>query len=375
MSEEKERKVDKSTERKAEARLKTVVSSIEGKAEEYGMTKRTLYSILGILGCFVLTVVMSITGMGFDNSVFMTWNYWTGMIIQFAISIFAMITGQQIGDDTQRNKPDSQYRKELKKYSTERKRVDDNGIFEYFDAWLECYRQRKIEKKIRETLQDFGIKQPAVLDLDQSELDNLKSPWVKSWVGTEYEDKYIDKATGKHETAFKSLTEEQIEVIRQIMRGYVTVSNVSASYFMDALKNTSADEWERAAKAEKKKGGKLASGYSYRLIVMLLLSVIVNGLTAVPYDSAGGVALNIATRIFILISSAIWGVYLGFKVVEMDIVFLAYKTGIIKLYADEVESGAYKIETIEKQAREDYDNYIKQGDDEDGRTRKEENEP
>ena len=363
------------SEKKTERKLKAVVSSIEGRAEEYGMTKRTLYSILGILGCFILTVVMSITGMGFDNSVFLTWNYWTGMIIQFAISIFSMITGQQIGDDTQRNKPDSQYRKGLGKYSVQRKRIDDNGIFEYFDLWLENYRQRKIEKKIRETLQDFGIKQPAVLDLDLTELDNLKKPWKTDWTGTEYENKYTDPITGKHETTFKSLSDEQIEAVRQIMQGYVTVSNVSASYFMDALKGTSADEWERAAKADKKKGGKLASGYSYRLIVMLLLSVIVNGLTAVPYESAGGVALNIATRIFILISSTVWGVYLGFKVVDMDIVFLSYKTSVVKLYADEVESGAYRIETIEKQALEDYDNYMNQGEEGDGRERKEENEP
>lgn len=367
---------DKKTEnRKAEKRLKSVISSIEGKTEEYGMTKRTLYSILGILGCFVVTVVMSITGIGFDNSVFATWNYWTGMIIQFAISIFAMITGQQIGDDTQRNKPDSQYRKELSKYSKERVRVDSGKIFEYFDAWLENYRQRKIDKKIRETLQDFGIKQMAVLDLDRSELDNLKNPWRKDWTGTEYESKYVDPITGKHETLFKSLTEEQIEALKKIMSGYVTVSNVSSSYFMNALKGTSADEWERAAKADKKKGGKLASGYTYRLIVMLMLSVIVNGLTSVPYETAGGVALNIATRIFTLVSSMIWGVYLGFKVVDMDIIFLSYKTSVVKLYVDEVESGAYKIETIEVQARMDYDNYINQGDDKDGRDRKEENEP
>ena len=288
-----------------------------------------------------------------------------------------MITGQQIGDDTQRNKPDSQYRKQLTKYAKERARVDSRGIFEYFDLWLENYRQRKIDKKIRETLQDFGIKQVAVLDLDQSELDNLKNPWKKDWTGTEYENKYVDPVTGKHETMFKSLTDEQIDAVKKIMSGYVTVSNVSASYFMDALKGTSADEWERAAKADKKKGGKLASGYSYRLIVMLLLSVIVNGLTAVPYESAGGVALNIATRIFVLVSSTVWGIYLGFKVVDMDIIFLDYKTGIVKLYADEVESGTYKIETIEVQAREDYDNYMNQGEDDDGREREreEENEP
>lgn len=365
-------------EKPAKKSLREKVASMEGRAEEYGMTKRTLYSVLGILGCFLLTIVMSITGMGFDQSVFLTWNYWTGMIIQFAISIFSMITGQQIGDDMNRNDKKKQYRRSLEKYTEQRKRVDALNIFEYFDLWLESYRAKKIDQKIRETLQDFGIKQPAVLDLDITELPNLKTPWVKDWTGTEYEAKYFNEKTGKSETVFKSLTEEQIDVVEKILSGYVTVSKVSASYFMDALKGTSVDEWERASKSEKKKGGKLASGYSYRLILMLLLSVIVNGLIAVPYESAGGVALNIAVRIFILISSTIWGIYLGIKVVEMDCVFLTYKTSILKLYCDEINNGTYKINSIDEQAQVEYQQYITElkGETENGRGNEDtENEP
>lgn len=338
-----------------ERKAKGVKAIIDGKLDAYGVTKKTLYSIVGILGCLVLTIVMSITGLGFNPDVFMTWNYWVGMIIQYGIAIFAMITGRQIGDDVQRNKPGCQFRVELGVYRSSYDRIDKGGFFDYFEGWLEVYRAKKTEKKTRDTLREFGIKQVEVLDLDLTDLPKLNEPFKKNWTGTPFYEKYLDRRTGKSETIFKSLSPEQIQVINQIMHGAVKVSEVSSSYFMNALKGTSVDEWERAAVSDKKKGAKLASGYSYRLFMMLVLSLISNGLVNIPYEDGASMALNIAMRIFVLITSTIWGIYLGFKVVEMDIVFLAYKSYILKLYADEFENGVYKVDTIEEQARKEYE--------------------
>lgn len=343
---------------KAEERTKKkVLEIVDEKMDAYGVTKKTLYSVAGIMGCLVLTVVMSITGMGFDPAVFMTWNYWTGMIIQFGIAIFAMITGRQIGDDTQRNKPGGQFRKELGSYKAEYNKIDTSGIFDYFESWLEVYRERKLKKKIKEAIRDFGIQQPEVLDLDLADLPNLRNPFRKDWTGTPFYDKYYNKEKGESVTIFKSLSEVQIEAVRRIMEGAVKVSYVSASYFMNALKGTSVDEWERAADSDKKKGQKLASGYTYRIFSILVVSLVINGLMPVPYDTPGAVALNIATRLFVLVTSTIWGIYLGFKMVEMDIVFVAYKTYILKLYNDESRSGAFKPETISEQAEREYNEF------------------
>lgn len=340
-----------------EKRKKDLKALIEGKIDEYGVTKRTLYSALGILGCLGLTIVMSITGMGFDPAVFLTWNYWTSMIVQFAIAIFSMITGEQIGDDTQRNKPDGQFRKELKKYQTERNRMDDGGYVDYFDLWLVHYREGKIERKIKKTLRNFGIKQDEVLDLDRSELHNLSHPWEKDWADTPYYEKYYDEKKGRSVTIFKSLTETQIEAIEKIMDGYVSVPEVPSSYFLTALKGTSADEWYNAAVSDKKKGAQLAFGYSYRIVSMSVISIVLNGLIPAPYDTPGAVALNIAIRIFVLITSVVWGIYLGFKVVNMDITFLSYKSLILKLCANECESGKFKPETIEEEAERELEQY------------------
>lgn len=346
--------------KKEEKKEREVRKLIDAKIEEYGMTKKTLYSVFGIMGCLLLTIVMSITGMGFNPAVFMTWNYWVGMIIQFGIAIFSMITGQQIGDDTQRNRPDGQYRKELGYYRTQYNRIDANGIFEYFEAWLETYKERKLQKKIIDTLRDFGIAQVEVLDLDFNDLPELVRPFSKDWSETPFYEKYYNPKTEKSETKFLSLTKDQIDAVTKIKQGYVKIPSVSSSYFMNALKGTSVDEWERAAKADKKKGGQLANGYTYRIFMMLILSLASNGIITSPYADGGAVALNIATRIFVLVTSVIWGIFLGFKSVELDMTFLAYKTYIIKMYADEYANGKFKPETIEEKAERELREYEEQ---------------
>ena len=330
---------------------------VDGKVEEYGITKRTLYSSIGIFGCLILTIVMSITGIGFNPDVFMTWNYWTGMIIQFAIAIFAMITGRQIGDDTKRNRPNGQFRRGLLDYKKQYDAIETGNIFEFFEDWLDWFRERKLQRKIIMTLRDFGVKQKEVLDLDYNDLENLSHPFEKDWKGTPFEEKYFNKKKNESKTIFQSLTEDQIEAVKKIHEGYVRVPYVSPSYFMDALKGTSVDEWERAAKSDKKTGAKLASGYTYRIFAMLVTSLIANGLISVPYDDPKDVALNIAMRIFILITSTIWGIYLGFKIVDMDTVFLAYKTYVLKSYVSEYNSGQYKPESIEEKAEREYNEY------------------
>lgn len=338
-----------------EKKNKGVAAIINGKMDAYGITKKTLYSILGIVGCLFLTVVMSITGLGFDPSVFATWNYWTGMIIQFAIAIFSMITGRKIGDDRSRNSKEGQYRKELGYYRAEYNKAIDLKLEVHFQDWLNVYREKKTKDNIRNAMIEYSIQQPEVLDLDFTELDKLEKPYLKVWDDTPFYDKYYNEKKGKAETKFMSLNKEQIKAVKAIKGGAVAASYVSASYFLNALKGTSIDEWENAAKSNNKKGGIITLGYSFRLIMMLLLSLLANGLTTVPYESAGGVMLNIAIRIFVLVSSTIWGIYLGFEVVDMDTVLLAYKTLMIKQCVDEYNSGMFKPESVEEKAEKEYD--------------------
>lgn len=354
---------------KTKQQKKDLKALLDGKMDDYGVTKKTIYSVFGLLGCLFLVIVLSITGANFDPNVFLTWNYWVMLIIDYAIAIFSMITGRQMGDDMNRNSPEKQYRRELKNYSIQYKRLEDGKMEAHFPAWLDVYKDKKLVNKIHEILKDWHIFQFEVLDLDLSELKNLKNPYKKEWEGTLYYEKYLheelDPKTHQKTkvscTYFKSMSNDQVEIIRAILEGEVTVSEVSSSYFLNALKGMSTDEWERASKAEKKKGWFVSSGYIYRLVCLLALSIVLNGIVPSPYgSSAATIWLNIARRVFVMVTSTTWGIYLGMKVVDMDCVFLCYKTLIITEYANDVDSGDFKFKTEEEIGKEQYEKKLEE---------------
>lgn len=354
-NEEKEKSKNQKVDPNEEKKRKNIKAYMDGKMESYGFTKRSLYAIGGILGCFALTIALSITGTDFDPAIFLTWNYWVSMVIQYGIAIFSMITGRQIGDDTQRNARNGQYRRELNNYKAEYDTIRQRKAYEHFPKWLNEYREKKRVEETKELLADWGIYQEAVLDLDISELDNLSKPYRKDWTGTEHYEKYL-KPNGESKTTFKSLTDEQIQIVKEIMKGAIKVPPLDPAYFMNALKGSSTDEWRRAAKADKKKGWKVATGYVYKLGMMLAISVALNGLVPTPYGDAQAttIVFNIVQRIFTMVTATTWGVFMGFKIVEMDMGFLTYKTYMLHKYIDEFSSGAFKVETIEEQANREY---------------------
>ena len=324
---------------------------------KYRMSKKTLFSMLSIAVCIILIIVLSVTGALFNPEVLKDVTYWINVILSCAICIFGMITGQQMGDDMSRNNPLGQFRKSLKKYSSSYKKVDEGKMSSHFEDWLDLYRQKKIFRKMRRLLKDNGVHQMEVLDLDLSELSNLKTPWKKDWEHTPSYNKYYDEERKEAITYFLSYTEEQIEVIEYCIQGKVKVSILPPSFFMDALNQSERDIWESAANSSKKKNLYLSSSYAYRLMALVAVSIVFAGLQPQAYDeySITLAIVNLVSRIFTLTMAVIWGIYIGFELVKIDISFIDFKTDILSQYANEYEDGSYKPETIEERAKRIYE--------------------
>ncbi len=324
---------------------------------KYKMSKKTLFSMLSIAVCIILIIVLSVTGALFNPEVLKDVTYWINVILSCAICIFGMITGQQMGDDMSRNNPLGQFRISLKKYSSSYKKVDDGKMSSHFEDWLDLYRQKKIFRKMRRLLKDNGVHQMEVLDLDLSELSNLKTPWKKDWEHTPSYKKYYDEESKESITYFLSYTEEQIEVIEYCIQGKVKVSILPPSFFMDALNQSERDIWESAANSSKKKNLYLSSSYAYRLAALVAVSIVFAGLQPQAYDqySITLAIVNLVSRIFTLTMAVIWGIYIGFELVKIDISFIDFKTDILSQYANEYEDGSYKPETIEERAKRIYE--------------------
>ena len=326
---------------------------INNKLNQYGVSKRALISGVSVIACVVLIIVMSVVQAGFDWGLLRDTNYWINLTILCALTIFGMISGQQIGDDISRNNINGQYRKSLFNYKNKFKLIDDKKLFAYFEDWLFLFREAKLAKKIETVLKDNGIHQLEVLDLDISELSELATPgFKKDWSLTEFKEKYFDAQKGESATYFLSYTEEQINIIKSCKTGMIKVSPLSSSFFLDAFTKNDKDMWESSAKAEKKKGLFVGTNYTYKLVFLFIINFILTGIMpGLQGADAKTIWLTLISRTFALCMAVVWGIYIGMEIVKIDTSYIGYKTLILGQYFDECESRIYVPKTIEEKAK------------------------
>lgn len=338
----------------------------KGNLSSYGFTRKTGYSFLAIFGCLVLILVLSITQARFEKDAFLDLQYWVNFAIVSAITIFGMITGQQMGDDVSKNNPSGNFRKTLNRYSDIYEKINEKKLFAFFEDWLEDFRQRKIVKKIQEYLKDNGVHQFEVLDLDLLELNNLKSAFKKDWKETKHYEKYFDKKTNESVTYFLSYTEEQIECIKNVFLGKIKVSKLPKSFFMDALNRFSKDMWESASKSNRKKSMFLSLNYFYKIFGLLAMSLITTGLVG---DFRGGIskstiAIMMMSRAFTLTMAVIWGFYIGSELTKIDTSYMIFKVNVLSQYNEEIELNVYSPISIEEKAKKMYEESVKENEQE-----------
>lgn len=346
--ENKENKVEKAVER--------------NRLAKYGVTKKSLYSILSVIFCLLLIVTISITGAQYKPELLRDPVYWVGVAINSGLCIYGMITGQQMGDDMARNNPSGQFRLSLSNYRVAFKNVDESKASSYFSEWLEDYREKKIRMKIRRYLKDNGIHQMEVLDLSQSELGNLLTPWKKDWTDTAWEEKYYKEKTGESVTYFLAYNEEQIEVIRECLTGKVKVSPLPESFFLNAFNQTEIDTWESAGNSSKKKNMFLGVSYAYRLGGLFLFSAILQGLWRDPNQvyNWSQIFIDLTARTFVVLTAVVWGIYIGMEMVKIDIMYIDFKSDVLNKCHREIRDGEYVPESIEEKAKKQYEKYEKE---------------
>ena len=320
-------------------------SFVDNKLSKYGVTKKTAYSVGGMLICIFLIIVLSITQAQFDTSLIATVAFWIDFVILAGLCIYGMISGQQTGDDMARNNPNGAFRSSLKKFSFSFARLDNLMLFAYFDEWLDWYRERKLKKKIEGFLKDNGIHQMDVLKLDLSEIDCLKEPFKKEW------------PNGEKDTYFLTYTDEQIDIIKYCLTGNVKVSKLPRTFFVDAFYHSEKDMWESAAKSTKKKSAFLSINYIYRIVALLVISILSAGLVPGGAEGAGQAAvwLSLAKRVFCVTTAFLWGIFIGFELVKIDISYLDFKTDVLNLYYQECELNIYSPNSLEEKAKKIYE--------------------
>ena len=334
---------------------------INGKLGKYGITRKSIYAISSVLMCIILVVVLSLTQAAFDPKKLETVAFWIEFVILAGFSIFGMIGGQRTSEDIFRNKPGGAFRIALRNFMKVLNELTGSICFAFFEDWLEDYRERKLKRKIQAFLKGLGIKQMEVLDLDLTDLDNLRGHLKKDWKGTIHEGKYKDDTT-----YFLSYSDEQIEAIRFVYNGGIKVGTISSSYFTTAVGNVDKDMWESAAKQDQKKGSYIAVNYSYRIVMLLIICIISTALTTGMFnESTAETVLTLCKRVFCIMSAYVWGVFMGIQLVKIDVEYLVFKTDILKLFVTEYNNNLYTHKSVDVIAQEEYEKQEKSKESED----------
>lgn len=330
---------------------------LDSKLEKFGITRKTIYASLSMIVCIALVVVLSIVNAGFNIDSLKTTKFWTNFAILAGLTVIGMVMGLQSGKDMSQNNKIGAFRKSLQKFGEIYKKIDDIMLFAYFEDWLQIYRENKRKQKIERIIKDNGIKQLEVLDLDLSEINMLRNPYKKQW------DETTERHYGKGEevTYFLSCTEDQIEIIKYCLSGQVKVSSIPKSFFTDATNQSEKDMWESASKASKKKSLFLGSNYAYKLLGLLAMSILFAGLDASSGSiNSGEMWQLIMTRIFCLLMSYFWGIFIGYEYVKIDTTYINFKTLILNQYYEEYELKIYVPKSIEEESREAYEKFEKE---------------
>lgn len=331
---------------------------LDSKLEKFGITRKTIYATLSMVVAIALIVVLSLVNANFDINALKTTKFWTNFAILAGLSIVGMVMGIQSGKDMSQNNKIGAFRKSLEKFSSIFKKIDEIMLFAYFEDWLQIFREKKRKEKIERIIKDSGIKQLEVLDLDLSEIDNLAKPFKKEWA------KDSERHYGNEEeiTYFLSCTEEQIATIKYCLSGKVKVSVIPKSFFTDATNQSEKDMWESASKASKKKSLFLGSNYLYKLLGLLAISALFAGLdpSASGDISSGKMWTLMMTRIFCLLTSYFWGIFVGFEYVKIDTTYINFKTLILNQYYEEYQLKIFIPKTIDEISKEEYEKFEKE---------------
>lgn len=318
--------------------------------KDYFNDRKTLLSIVCLTFAFILVILLSF-GANFllrplDSS------FLTDTLISIALCIYCLYFGVPQGLDLYKKKENGAYKFSRKWFEEERAKSikRDNE----FNQWLERFYKKNKFDYFYSILTLNGINNRFVLDLDLQDLQYLNNPFKKIWDETEYK--------GRNPTYFKSMTDSQIELIRNILAGKINVARIPDDFFKTLNGKLLINEYIAQQRREKRNTLTYTLLIASRVIMVILFAYVISsfGLTFLQNPSADQVFTSIwntLSRIWTMLSSFVYGLSVGKLMVQRQAETLNFKARVNKMFNEDT-SLTYVSE--EEVAKEEYEKYQKE---------------
>lgn len=334
------------------------INEKQGIYKEYLKDKKTVFTILCLTLAFVIVILISF-GVNLVLRPLNSEEFLSDLALSFALCVYCLYFGIPEGKNLYQKKEKGRYKNALANFELVRSKVKSQDIA--FNQWLNKYYEENKKDYLISILTLHGNINPYVLDLDYYELDNLKKPYKKSWEDTEFE--------GRKDTYFRSLNEEQIEVIKNIFNGKIKVEKIPNDFFKTINGKIILNEYIEQSRATKKNTLSYALLIFYRIIMVFAFAFLIS-IFGFQIASYGGDNLaqevvsrviQMISRIWTMLSSFIYGFAVGKIMVMKESRLLEYKTRVNELFLSDTTFTPLSEEEIAKNEYEKYENSVVKG--------------
>lgn len=287
---------------------------------------RKVFSYALLSAIFVLIVVLTWVPLIFDPEHIDKHKWITNSLISVGIMVCAIIIGEIIGEDKQKENVNGLYQKNLTAYNELLKKLTDNQIIVYFSQFFIWFKARELKTKKEGHLVDHGFDQMVahsiVKYIERDDLEQMKAGvFVKK---IEESDKEIK---------FKKVSEEEYEVLLEIFSPNFMIDAPKYTYYLSAFADSSSvSTLEQAKKIEHKERLNKSFNRAFKIILSLFISFIW-GMATIKDLTQNGVneaIINTVFRLLALIGGLLSGVLTSIQAVKLMAQKLDNKHQVLK---------------------------------------------
>lgn len=285
---------------------------------DYYNDKTTILRFASMSLVFLLVILLGFGVRFYVATSFDAADFWGDLGFSMALCIYCMFLGVPEARDAYKKKIDGRYQKAIADFAEIRKSV--LPLDEGFDEWLDKFYLDQRLDYFKQLLTVKGVNNYRILDLGLDELDSLKGKYEKTW----------DDGTV---TTFKPMTDDQIELVRDILTGKIKVKKIPNDAFKTANGKIISNEYVTQSKRDQRNGITYAVLVAGRLLLMVLISVflVLFGIKmsdASDKEEILNQIIDTLGRIWTMLSSYMYGFSIGRMMVTNECDQIEFKTRV-----------------------------------------------
>ena len=318
--------------------------------------KQKLLTYSAYVVIILVSTFISAYQVQFDVGKITTWEFLGNLLFNYAVAIIGLFVGIQDAERHYEQTTKSEYYNAKIDYKKAKDKLYETKTNVLFADYV-VYRYKK-EQEIE--IQNLLIEKTLPIELMSlpDDLFNLLKTQSIAYYGnyqlieSSEEARELRKQNIKTTEIYK-LTEEQFEFVKEIKENGV---NLPALKYSEFLNESGSSDWRDIAYKERHKKSIKRWGFTYRAVMLLLLSAIISmAVVELTEATTGKVLTDIANRLFNLITSIVFAYSIARTEDNMNKDICIYKTTIILDCISETQTGAWKKENISDKVYEELD--------------------